>query len=50
MVAVTLLAFGALAFGAYLIVAHPTDYRDILLPLRKKSRRGFRWLRLKKST
>ncbi len=50
MVAVTLLALGALTFGAYLIVAHPTDYRDILLPLRKKTRRGFRWHRLKKST
>ena len=44
-----LLALGALAFGAYPIVSHTADYRDILLPLRKKTRRRFRWFHLKKS-
>ena len=47
--AAALLALGALAFGAYPIVSHPADYRDILLPLRKKTRRRFRSFRLKKS-
>jgi hypothetical protein len=36
---VALLAFGALAFGVYVVVANWTDYRDILRPRIRRSRR-----------
>ena len=48
LIAVSLLALGALAFGAYLIVSHPADYRDILLRLRKKTRQAFPLVPLEK--
>lgn len=46
---VTLLALGALAFGGYLVAANPADYRDILMPTRRKPRRRHKWFSLKKS-
>jgi hypothetical protein len=46
---VTLLALGAVAFGVYLIAVNRADYRDILVPGKKKPRRRLRWFTLKKS-
>ena len=48
-IAVALMALGAVAFGVYLIAANPADYRDIVLPAQKKPRRRLRWFSLKKS-
>lgn len=47
--AVTLMAIGALAFAIYLVVTNPVDYRDILIPGRRKLRSRLRWFSLKKS-
>jgi hypothetical protein len=46
---VTLLAIGAVAFGVYIIAANVADYRDILVPGKKKPKRHLRWFSLKKS-
>lgn len=46
---VTLLAVGAVAFGIYLIAVNPADFRDILVPGKKRPRRRLRWFTLKKS-
>lgn len=48
-VTVTMLALGAVAFGVYLIAANPADFRDILVPGKKRPRRRLRWFLLKKS-
>jgi hypothetical protein len=47
---VILMAFGVLAFGVYIVLANPTDYREILTPrgLRPKPGRR-RWYSLKRS-
>jgi hypothetical protein len=49
-VIVSLMAFGALTFGFYLVVANPTDYKEILTPrgLRTKKKKH-RWFVLKRS-
>ncbi len=46
---VTVLALGAVAFGIYLIAVNTADYKDILVPGKKKRRRRLRWFNLKKS-
>jgi hypothetical protein len=46
---VTFLAIGAVAFGVYIVAANPADYRDILVPGKKKPKRRLRWFSLKKS-
>jgi len=48
-VAVTLMAFGALVFGVYIVIANPADYRDILMPRGLKSRSERHWYSMKKS-
>jgi hypothetical protein len=46
---VTILALGAVTFGVYIVAANPADYRDILVPGKKKPKRRLRWFSLKKS-
>jgi hypothetical protein len=48
---VTFIVFGVLAFGVYLVMANPADYRDILTPrkLRPKRPPRFRLSRLRRT-
>ena len=48
-VIVSLMAFGALTFGFYLVVANPTDYKEILTPRGLRTKRRHRWFVLKRS-
>jgi Mg2+ and Co2+ transporter CorA len=43
------MAFGALAFGVYIVMANPADYRDILTPRRLQADHKPKWYSLKKS-
>jgi hypothetical protein len=43
---VTLFALGAVAFGGYLVFSNPADYKDILVPTRKPTRR--KWFSFKR--
>ncbi len=43
------MAFGALAFGVYIVMANPADYRDILTPRGLRAKHKQRWFSLKKS-
>jgi hypothetical protein len=45
---VTLMAFGVLAFGVYLVMANPADYRDILTPRGMRPAKRRRWYSLKR--
>lgn len=33
-----MLSFGAIAFGFYMVIANWSDYREILLPSRRRAR------------
>jgi len=46
---VTAMAFGALAFGVYIVMSNPADYRDILMPRGLQTKPKQRWYSLKRS-